>query len=1398
MTLSKTKLRRAATRGLSVGLSATTSLWLVGSSVFLAVPGAHASNDAVVSDITPSNPRIAPNGESELAVLGVNIQMDANPGGVDKRLQSAVVQLKSDDAAATDQSALANVETGRLYADSGLSGTGGQFDSNDALVNTATRTEAGGAAPLIAAVVNGAVTIADTGANLCVGVAAVAGIAVGDFVKVDSGSNDTFIGSVIDSDDNGDTAGDATCGDTAGELEVDINGLAGADALPVGSVVGDYVAAVDPVREINNPIANAVISNSVASSFSAFGAAGTGPLRTGYETAVVFGDTAADADADILTYTPPTTDTGNDAGNDLFFIFLTAGGVANQTFVASIWPDEVAAELVRIQLHDILFDNAGGGGNIAVNSNTTNNESKTVTMGADNVAPTISKAEMFDNDADGNVDRTEIVFNESMGTTVTLTSNFVTAIAAAVAGNVNAIASVPATNDDLDLNVNGTWITRTLTNDTLRIDMQGDGAHAVADNCGITGNVEPDPVATYCNATASTGDVFSVVYDQANATIAADDLVDSTGQALLDTTITSTDKARPVIMTAAQAVPGTFQVRDNNGNSMIDEIRVTGSESWGSASTVSGVLLRRTDVNPNVTYVLSGVNGFLQSAGTAADANGNALTSNANDQIRIAVTEATGADVTGVFQLSYTAASTLVDANSNEARSATGLAMVSGIVPVVSQAWIVDIDNLAAGAAIDGAADADGTIDGLVAIFNAAVEVDEDGVGILATTDMALSNGYAFNAQAPLDEDDDRLLVFPITQNAAAPNNVVDSDVTPDWTYTNDGSGDGEALCAAPSVVAGACVNANDVLVDSVISSTVVEANRMGPVMLANPNGAVLYETTSNDIMEIGESLIIVFSEALNAASFRTSYANDALFNGPSDFGWVIGGGANAMPNSVTVGVSGRVVTITATESATAALTAADTVMVGANEIYDQQGNAAPGPVTGGGVIDALLGAEQSLAAAVALTVTPAAAPPVLRINTNDENANGILDSLIVEFGGLISASTIVATDFAAARGANFTANTLGLAAQVCGGIVAGDDFACSTTAVTPDLTLTGIATMSGSNDSRIIARFTEAAEDTGAHPQLKYVRGSLADSAGNKIATFNANAADNTKMDLNITNAAGDFPSQDGVAPKVMKKLLRDRDLDGKIDQLLAILSETMLNGLAPATIVNGVLASNGFAVAGKTIAANGAIGNNNNYQDSTFAVTNAQFTVDVTEGSASDTALPAVTYASSGQHRDTGGQILGNIAAGGEMSDFGLAPPPPAAHMDGDLLKGSGPAVYIVKHVGSKLFKRHVLSSAFDTFYTHLAPFWSKVKSVDDATMNSHSLSAWIRVAGTAGVYEVNDDGSKHWITCADDSVAGQDCANEWTSSGRDADGIYTVNQAEYNSYVTGPNVVMPDVMN
>ncbi|OHA50507.1 MAG: hypothetical protein A3A97_01320 [Candidatus Terrybacteria bacterium RIFCSPLOWO2_01_FULL_40_23] len=144
-------------------------------------------------------------------------------------------------------------------------------------------------------------------------------------------------------------------------------------------------------------------------------------------------------------------------------------------------------------------------------------------------------------------------------------------------------------------------------------------------------------------------------------------------------------------------------------------------------------------------------------------------------------------------------------------------------------------------------------------------------------------------------------------------------------------------------------------------------------------------------------------------------------------------------------------------------------------------------------------------------------------------------------------------------------------------------------------------------------------------------------------------------------------------------------------------------------------------------------------------------------------------------------------------------LFDPSLSSYSDGDLLRGESTSeVWIIHNSGGKMFKRHVLFSNFDTFYPHLAPFWSNVKVVSDSTVAAYSLSAWIRLDGTSAVYEINDDNTKHWITCADDSVTGQDCANEWILSGRDFDGVYIVNSTEFNSYVSGPTVIMPDVAN
>ena len=115
----------------------------------------------------------------------------------------------------------------------------------------------------------------------------------------------------------------------------------------------------------------------------------------------------------------------------------------------------------------------------------------------------------------------------------------------------------------------------------------------------------------------------------------------------------------------------------------------------------------------------------------------------------------------------------------------------------------------------------------------------------------------------------------------------------------------------------------------------------------------------------------------------------------------------------------------------------------------------------------------------------------------------------------------------------------------------------------------------------------------------------------------------------------------------------------------------------------------------------------------------------------------------------------------------------------------------VYIVKLVGSKSFIRHIVNGGVFDFYGHLN--FAAVKNVD--SLSAYTMSAWVRLVMTTDpmtwrIYEVNDDASKHWITCSPDP---DNCAAAWLAAGGDPDGVYTVNQAEMDFYTVGSSVVL-----
>jgi hypothetical protein len=884
---------------------------------------------------------------------------------------------------------------------------------------------------------------------------------------------------------------------------------------------------------------------------------------------------------------------------------------------------------------------------------------RNITPGTDGVAPTISKVETYDNTPDGVVDRIKVYFSESMSSGVTATDNFVNALGGTA-------SKIEAGATDIALNSTGTWSTTTILNDTLTIDISNAGT-------------------PYTNGANSTGDTWTVVYDQDK--VAASALTDATGTELLDKSITTTDMARPYLMTDNNAT-----LHDVDGDGQIDELRVKFSETLGSASDATGFTLRNT--TGSTDYTLGAVNGFVTSATSA----------NANDTIKIAVAESGSSDLNDSYTLAYAEQTSggIVDVAGNTAVSRSAFAPTLAANPTVTKIEIKD-------------ADADGKIDAVEVTCSCTLtEVGS------AEDDFAVAGYTIASASATA-----KVFTIVLTEGS-----VYDTNIIPDVTYVNDGTADGNYLH---------CGDTNFVL-ENVTGDMFTEADKAAPILIS----ATLYETDSDDIWDSGETVQLFFSEPVDPTSIATSWSGDVFGDFTDNLG------AADRPDSGTMEIQGKVVVLTASENATTAMTTSDYIRPVTNEVKDSAGNSAP-------------------ATTVTLTVTPTTAPTVDQINTLDENGNGLVDALAINFNGIVDGSTITASDFAAARGSNFSIN-------------ATTEAATSTSAITPDLTISEVVAQNGGNDSVIIVRFAEVGENTGAHPQAKYVQGALADLAGNKVATFNAYSSDNTKFETAITS-----DTKDKVAPKVMEIRLKDRNANNKYDQLMVTYSEAIKNDAGSAA-ANGALSSTGWAVADHTIAASGAVYDNTNTA-LTYATTNAVYKVDINEISGSETAVPEVTYSASGITKDAWNNPLAAIAEGdvtevSEITDL----TPVTELVDGDVARiGSAEEVYVIKLVGSNKYKRHIVSPMVFNSYGHLS--WDAIKSV--SSLDDYSLSAWVRVctgangapAATDKVYEVNADSTMHWLNMT---------AAQFYARGGSDEAIYNVNDGELGLYTLGVDVL------
>ena len=115
-----------------------------------------------------------------------------------------------------------------------------------------------------------------------------------------------------------------------------------------------------------------------------------------------------------------------------------------------------------------------------------------------------------------------------------------------------------------------------------------------------------------------------------------------------------------------------------------------------------------------------------------------------------------------------------------------------------------------------------------------------------------------------------------------------------------------------------------------------------------------------------------------------------------------------------------------------------------------------------------------------------------------------------------------------------------------------------------------------------------------------------------------------------------------------------------------------------------------------------------------------------------------------------------------------------------EGALIKATnGIDIYIVKYIGTKKFKRLVLSPLVFNNYGHLK--WEDVMDVNQSTLNSFTTSELVRAVGDDKIYRLypqGDKGQKRLIK--NNSVL--------TRLGLDPDSIYEINSFDRESYVTG----------
>ncbi|TSC53605.1 MAG: hypothetical protein LiPW39_166 [Parcubacteria group bacterium LiPW_39] len=109
-----------------------------------------------------------------------------------------------------------------------------------------------------------------------------------------------------------------------------------------------------------------------------------------------------------------------------------------------------------------------------------------------------------------------------------------------------------------------------------------------------------------------------------------------------------------------------------------------------------------------------------------------------------------------------------------------------------------------------------------------------------------------------------------------------------------------------------------------------------------------------------------------------------------------------------------------------------------------------------------------------------------------------------------------------------------------------------------------------------------------------------------------------------------------------------------------------------------------------------------------------------------------------------------------------------------DGSLIRAAGDyRVFVIRGI----YKRWIQSPAILAAYPHLT--WQNIIEVTPEERDWYQGAWLVRAEGDYRVYEINSDGTKHWLNMS---------AQQFSNSGRNWDLVFIVNKAEMDLYRTG----------